>query len=223
MDRYQSVSVFWVVSLIAVVVLPQEQIGAKALYDTIEGAESYILESQNIDGGWPLVRGGQSDVEVTSFAMQALMFKGWGTGSSVVRRGVSHLTNHQEEDGSWNANVAHTIFALIALTQAETDSEARFRGLRWIKAAQNGNGSWGREMHAPGNPLYTAVVLAGLKRLGFRANFMPVSKGADWLAEQVNVDGGWSIARGGRSNVLVTSWVLQGLALVYDIDAQIAW
>ena len=37
------------------------------------------------------------------------------------------------------------------------------------------------------------------------------------------MDGGWSLKRGSRSDVLVTSWVLQGLAPVYDIDAQIVW
>ena len=33
-------------------------------------------------------------------------------------------------------------------------------------------------------------------------------------------DGGWSLKRGDRSDVLVTSWVLQGLSLrYYDIDS----
>ena len=31
------------------------------------------------------------------------------------------------------------------------------------------------------------------------------------------------MARGGKSDILVTSWVLQGLSLVYDIDTQLAW
>ena len=224
MLRYQSRFLMWGILLFSLILFPENRLMGSTLFETMERAESYIIASQNEDGGWPLIPGGDSDVEITSFAMQALMFKGWGTGSTVIRRGVRYLTSQQNEDGSWNGNTAHTIFVLVALDQAETDdSEARFAGLKWITNAQNENGSWAREINKPGNPLNTAAVLAGLKRMDFTANFSPVSRGADWLAEQINVDGGWSLKRGGRSDVLVTSWVLQGLAPVYDIDAQIVW
>ena len=224
MRRYQSRFLLLGILLICLILSPGERLVGSTLFETIERAESYIHSAQNEDGGWPLVPGVESDVEVTSFAMQALMFKGWGTGSTVIRRGVRYLTRQQKQDGSWNGNTAHTIFALVTLAQAKTDdSETRFAGLKWIRDAQNENGSWAREMHKPGNPLNTAAVLAGLKRMDFKASFSPVSRGADWLAEEINVDGGWSLKRGSRSDVLVTSWVLQGLAPVYDIDAQIVW
>ncbi len=224
MRRCQFKFLIWGILIVCLVLSPAKRLLGSNLFETIERAESYIRAAQNEDGGWPLIPGGESDVEITSFAMQALMFKGWGTGSTVIRRGVRYLTRQQKQDGSWNGNTAHTIFVLVALAQAETDdSEARFAGLKWITDAQNENGSWAREMHKPGNSLYTAAVLAGLKRMRFTANFTPVSRGADWLAAQINSDGGWSLKRGGHSDVLVTSWVLQGLAPVYDIDAQLVW
>ena len=196
---------------------------AKSPYDTIEQAASYIVKHQNANGGWPLIPGEESDVEITAIAMQALMLKGWGSGSSVIRRGVSYLIKHQKPDGSWNGNTAHTIFAIIALKRAETNPDEQFNGLQWLREAQKESGSWGRGVRQPGNPLYTAAVLAGFGQLDFDQKFSPIPKAADWLANRINFDGGWSIEPGIRSNVLVTSWVLQGLSIVYDIDEQLAW
>ena len=77
----------------------------------------------------------------------------------------------------------------------------------------------------PGNPLYTGAVLAGLGQLDFDRESELVTKAADWLAGRINVDGGWSMEPGirSRSSVLVTSWVLQGLSIAYNIDEQLAW
>ena len=215
---------FWLFSLLLLLNLnATEAAAARSIFETTEIAASYLVQAQNADGGWPLIAGGESDVEVTALVMQALMFQGWGTGSSVIRRGVLYLIKHQKQDGSWNANTAHTIFILMALAKAGTDAEAQYKGLNWIKEVQNDDGSWGRSMHQPGNPLYTGAVLAGLRRLKFKQNFSPIPKAAGWLEKRINLDGGWSMARGAKSEILVTSWVLQGLALVYDIDTQLAW
>ena len=193
------------------------------LYKTIESAKTYIVQHQNSDGGWPLVSGEDSNVESTAFAIWALIDAGWGTGSQVIRTGVQYLRNKQWDNGSWNNNTAHTIFALVALATAETDPEVRFKGLRWLKKAQNTSGGWGKKERSPNNILYTAAVLAGFRRLGFERNFEPISKGAEWLEKGINFDGGWALERGSRSDVFVTSWVIQGLEPVYDIDFQMAW
>ena len=223
--RYYPIPKLWLCSLIILLSLhPTQGITERSLYETTQLAASYLAKHQNPDGGWPLIPGEKSDVEATALVMHALMLKPWwDTGSTVIRKGVSYLIKHQKEDGSWNGNTAHTIFALIALAQAETDADARLKGLKWIKAAQNDDGTWGREMYRPGNPLYTAAVLAGLRRLGFNQSFSPIPTAADWLANRINVDGGWSMMRGVDSDTLVTSWVLHGLALVYDVDEQLAW
>ena len=221
--------------LICCCMLLSSLIGAKAgaadselpdgvpLYKTIEGAKTYIVQHQNSDGGWPLVPGEDSNVESTAFAIWALIDAGWGTGSQVIRTGVQYLRNKQWDNGSWNNNTAHTTFALVALATAETDPEVRFRGLRWLKKAQNTSGGWGKKERSPDNILYTAAVLAGFRWLGFERNFEPISKGAEWLEKGINFDGGWALERGSRSDVFVTSWVIQGLEPVYDIDFQMAW
>ena len=211
------------------------------LYKTIEGAKTYIVQHQNRDGGWPLVPGGDSNVESTAFAIWALIEAEWGTGSRVIRTGVAYLRNTQSEDGSWNDNTAHTIFALIALAKAETDPDARFKGLRWLRKVQNPNGSWGRSERSPSNPLYTAAVLAGFNRLGLKferdfeagadgISWVPIgteiswlSKGAVWLSAYINDDGGWVLQRGMQSDVFLTAWVMQGLEPVFDITPPLVW
>ena len=218
----------WICSLVlALSLYTTVGMAEKSPYDTIEGAASYIAKHQNDDGGWPLIPGGESDVEVTALAMQALMLKGWGSGSSVIRRGVSYLVKHQKSDGSWNGNTAHTIFAAIALKRAEAVEywQAQFNGLKWLEETQKESGSWGREIRQPGNPLYTGAVLTGLGLLDFDRESQLVTKAADWLASRINYDGGWSMEQGlrSRSSVMVTSWVLQGLSIAYNIDEQLAW
>lgn len=228
MKNYKSV----LTAVLAAFCVTQAFAEAPPLYKTIHDAKAFIVQHQNRDGGWPLVPEGESDVEITGLAIWALIDAGWGTGSQVIRRGVAYLRHAQYDNGSWNDNTAHTIFAVIALAAAETDADARFKALRWLRAAQNPVGSWGTKERTPSNILYTAAVIAGFKRLNFKferefnANDQDIpwlSKGCHWLSQRINFDGGWSLQRSPRSDVFVTAWVLQGLAPVYDIDAQIAW
>ncbi len=135
-----------------------------SLFTTIENAKEYIINNQNVDGGWPLIPGEESDVEITALAIWSLIDADWGTGSSVVRRGVRYLERYQREDGSWNNNTAHTIFSVIALAKGKTAPDIRFRGLQWLKKAQNPSGSWGSESNDTGHILYTAASLVGLKK-----------------------------------------------------------
>ena len=206
--------------------VPPKKPKETALFRTIENAKAYIVKHQNKDGGWPLVPGEKSDVEITALAIWALTEAGWGTGSIVIRRGVRYLRKHQREDGSWNNNTAHTTFALIALANAKTDPDARFNGLQWLKNAQNPSGSWGRKSKGPGHVLYTSATLAGFGKLGFTwTRFKPILMGADWLLkrEQLNSEGFWTLPGEIQSDIFVTSWAIQGLSLAYKVDKDIAW
>lgn len=196
------------------------------IYKMIMKTKEYIVSQQNEDGGWSLLPGGESDVEITALAIWALIEADWGTGSRIIRKGVRFLRNSQRQDGSWNDNTAHTIFALIALTKANTDPEARFDGLSWIKKAQNRSGSWGRRSNSMGQVLYTSATLVGLKYLGFNhRSFDSLLPGMEWLEnfEQRNREGYWNLPGGTQSDIYVTAWALQGLLPVYDVDTQIAW
>ena len=205
---------------------PSKKPKESSLYRTIENAKTYIVKHQNKDGGWPLIPGEESDVEITALAIWALTEAGWGTGSRVIRSGVRYLRSKQRENGSWNNNTAHTAFALVALANAKTDSDARFNGLQWLKNAQNPSGSWGRKSKGPGHVLYTSATLVGFKKLGFtRTRFNPVLTGMEWLEvlEHRNFEGYWTLPSGTQSDIFVTSWALHGLSPDYDLDEMIAW
>lgn len=192
--------------------------------NAIEKATQFLLDHQNEDGSWSLIPGDESDAEVTAITVQALLAKGFGTGAPTINRAVAYLIKQQREDGSWNGNTAHTIFALVALKMADRDPKVIFKGLTWLDEAQNVNGSWGRELGAPGNILYTAAVLSGLKRL-VTPRYSSLNKAANWLADpnRMNDDGAWSLKRLSTSEVMVTSWVLQGLSATYDVDDRLVW
>ncbi|MCG9128519.1 terpene cyclase/mutase family protein [Candidatus Poribacteria bacterium] len=197
-----------------------------SLFTTIENAKEYIINNQNVDGGWPLIPGEESDVEVTALAIWSLIDADWGTGSSIVRRGVRFLERNQHENGSWNNNTAHTIFSVIALAKGNTAPDVRFKALHWHKKAQNRSGSWGSQSNNTGHILYTAASLVGLKKLGLTTrHFKPLLSGMEWIAdpERINFDGGWTLPSGTQSDIYVTSWVLQALSPDYDLDEQIAW
>ena len=209
----------------------REKLNRSSLFRTIENARGYIVKHQNKDGGWPLIPGGESDVEITALAIWALTDAEWGTGSRVIRSGVRYLRNKQREDGSWNNNTAHTTFALLALTNAKTDEDARYNGLQWLSNAQNPSGSWGEKSRntrhiSTGHILYTSATLVGLKKLGFaQSSFKPILIGNKWLEDlnQRNHEGFWSLPGGTQSDIFATSWALHGLSPDYDLDEMIAW
>ena len=203
-----------------------KKLNRSSLFRTIENARGYIVKHQNKDGGWPLIPGGESDVEITALAIWALTDAEWGTGSRVIRSGVRYLRNKQREDGSWNNNTAHTTFALLALTNAKTDEDARYNGLQWLSNAQNPSGSWGQKSRNTGHILYTSATLVGLKKLGFaQSSFKPILIGNKWLEDlnQRNHEGFWSLPGGTQSDIFATSWALHGLSPDYDLDEMIAW
>ena len=209
---------------------PIKKLNRSSIFITIENAKDYIVKHQNKDGGWPLIPGGESDVEITALAIWALTDAKWGTGSRVIRSGVRYLRNKQREDGSWNNNTAHTTFALLALTNAKTDEDARYNGLQWLSNAQNPSGSWGQKSrntgHSTGHILYTSATLVGLKKLGFtQSNSKLILIGNKWLEDlnQRNHEGFWSLPGGTQSDIFATSWALHGLSPDYDLDEMIAW
>jgi len=204
---------------------------AAPVAEVLGKAAAYVKSMQNADGGWPLIQGGKSDIETTALAIQALLFVGEGSGSETVSKGLNYLVKSQGEDGGWNENSAHTIFTVMALSEAglSTHEALSIKALSWLrKKAQNADGSWAKNVGGVGNPVYTGAVLTGMKRVNLDTMYTPVPKGIQWLIDNRNSDGGWAIKKGEPSNTMATAWAVQGLSIAaidyaYTIEESLNW
>ena len=191
----------------------------------VQKAKAYIADSQNADGGWPLLPGEESDAETTAFAVWALA-EGEGDGSqaAAVQSGEAYLKAGQREDGSWNGNTAHTVFTLIALSAVDkSESEPRANAVKWLESAQNGDGSWSREPGGEGTLIYTSAVLSGLQKIGYEKEYPPIARGAKWVLDRPAGDGGWAVQPGNLSDNFATAWAAQALYRVVEIPTQMEW
>ena len=195
-----------------------------AVQTAVQTANTYIVDSQNADGGWPLLPGEESDAETTAFAVWALAEGGTDAHAAAVQSGEAYLKAAQREDGSWNGNTAHTVFTLIALNAVDkSESGARAKAVIWLESAQNADGSWPRETGGEGNLIYTSAVLCGLQKIGYKKESPPIARGAKWVLDRPAGDGGWAVQPGSLSDNFATAWAAQALYRVEEIPTQMEW
>lgn len=93
---------------------------------------NYILASQNSDGGFSLNVGGQSDVDITAMAIQALSFySDTPNASAAIEKSLLWLSSVQLDNGGFNSYGTSTSEScsqvITALCSVKTDiSDARF-------------------------------------------------------------------------------------------------
>jgi squalene-hopene/tetraprenyl-beta-curcumene cyclase len=196
-----------------------------AQHATERRALQWLLDMQSTDGGWAAF-----DVDnnweflssvpfadhnamldptcpdITGRVLEALVAHGIPQSHDAVRRGVAHLVQCQEQDGSWYgrwgvAYIYGTCFALRGLAAAgENDREAHIlRATEWLRAIQNADGGWGESCSSydngvftpgPSTPSQTAWALMGLLAGGDTAS-ESVRRGVEYLIMTQRADGDW--------------------------------
>jgi prenyltransferase beta subunit len=121
---------------------------------------------------------------------------------------VARLAGLQQRDGSFDARVTTTAFAIFALRGAR--GRAVKRATSWLARAQHRDGGFGLTASAgQGGTDVTAAALQGLWRGGYSRRSSRVRRAVAYLRRQQTADGGFSLQGGSASNAQSTAWAVQ--------------
>jgi squalene-hopene/tetraprenyl-beta-curcumene cyclase len=117
----------------------------------------WLLDEQEPGGSW-FGRWGINHIYGTGAAVPALVAAGIAPSDPSIRRAVTWLLAHQNEDGGWGedarsyddeawigrgeSTASQTGWALLALHAAGERGEAIERGVDWLVSTQRADGSW---------------------------------------------------------------------------------
>jgi squalene-hopene/tetraprenyl-beta-curcumene cyclase len=117
----------------------------------------WLAAEQEADGSW-FGRWGVNHVYGTGAVVPALVAAGMAPSDQRIRRAVSWLEHHQNDDGGWGEDVrsytdsswigrgtstaSQTAWALLALHAAGERSGAVERGVDWLARTQRPDGGW---------------------------------------------------------------------------------
>jgi squalene-hopene/tetraprenyl-beta-curcumene cyclase len=199
-------------------------------------------------GGWAFefANDGYPDTDDTAEVVLALRRTTRPGMRPAVDRGMRWLVGMQCKDGGWGAFdadntrelilklpfcdfgavidppsadvTAHVVEALAA--EGLADSTAARRGVRWLRDAQEADGSWFGRWGA--NHVYgTGAVVPALIAAGMSTSDLMIRRAVRWLRQRQNDDGGWgedlrsyvdNTWRGrGASTASQTAWALMAL------------
>jgi squalene-hopene/tetraprenyl-beta-curcumene cyclase len=179
----------------------------------IDRGTRWMIGMQSRDGGW-----GAFDADNTRRLVEKLPFCDFG---AVIDPPSADVTAHAVE------LLGHSGLA---------DTESARRGVDWLLAAQEPDGSWFGRWGA--NFVYgTGAVVPALVAAGMPTDSIPVRRAVRWLEQHQNTDGGWgedlrsyrdrSLGGRGESTASQTAWALLALIAAGEdsaaVDRGVTW
>lgn len=180
----------------------------------------YLVENQLPSGGWSFTAGvAPADVDDTGLCLGFLERWNAAAHAEAIERARRCVLEFRNRDGGFPTYVrgaaseaevtARGVMVMAGARQRyEPEIEA---AVRWLEAAQRGDGSFGLEWTLCAHYPISQVLLA-------LAALAPTERGremsrrsVDYVLRQQNDDGGWGVAPGGPSECLPTSYALIGL------------
>lgn len=126
----------------------------------ISGAITYLLSTQNTDGGWGFAKGDDSNVYMTAIVSVTLQqFSRTTVLATAISRAITYLFVHQNTDGGFgrsSSTVYETALAFKALFGVTIDATTLARTLNYLTSSQSADGSWSQD------PYSTALALQAL-------------------------------------------------------------
>jgi hypothetical protein len=104
----------------------------------IETARDFLVDTQNLDGGWGVTKGKRSQTEVTALTVLALHTSRDPMSVKRVELGLQWLTQQQGADGSWPLMAELpgsswvTSLAVVALASFDAQRAQALRGAEWL-------------------------------------------------------------------------------------------
>jgi squalene-hopene/tetraprenyl-beta-curcumene cyclase len=183
-------------------------------------ATRFIMENQNLDGGWGFRTNVESDNDTSSCALLALGNSENDDVAACVERGVAYLLGKRRKDDLWNTwqssddhpvedCVAHITAAVAAFRGTHTPSIKQAQ--RWLEQQYEENGRWraGWYRNFPYSTLEGAKGLRGGHPIAYAA--------VRALRGHQNPDGGFPLEPGEESRASATGLAVAALAEHYDI------
>jgi energy-coupling factor transport system substrate-specific component len=196
---------------------------------------NYLLRAQNGDGGWGAAPGQRSNTLYSGWAALGLAAGGRHPASALryvrshlggdvgslergilvldayrasTRGAVRALLRKQHRDGSWDEQVNHTAFGILALrATGHSRGGAVARAARWLERQQDRDGGFNFATRGgPSDIDDTAAAIQALISAGHRTRIA-----VRFLERHQNRDGGFPIQPGQGSNAQSTAWAVQAL------------
>lgn len=191
---------------------------------------NWLLSMQNDDGGWPAfekntdtklfeflpVEKGEfilTDPSCADLTGRTLEFLGQYTNLSrehkAVKKGVTWLLNHQEEDGSWYGRwgICYLYGTWAAVTGllavgVSPNNPAIQKALKWLRSKQNKDGGWGESCHSDRKKIFVPLHSSTLTHTAWALDAIiaasdkpkaEIQKGVAFLLESLDKDD-WTTA-----------------------------
>ncbi len=168
-------------------------------------SEQYLLRAQNSDGGWGGTAGQPSSQLYSGWAALGVAAAGRNPRDAGSPNAVAYMRAHARELN----DLGELNRTILVLRAAGLPPRIGGRNLeRAVLDRQRRGGSFGGRVNT------TAFAILGLRAAGRPGGDRAVQRAADWIARQVNADGGFNFAgRGGPSGIDDTGAALQALAV----------
>ena len=167
-------------------------------------SEQYLLRAQNDDGGWGGTPGQPSSQLYSGWAALGVAAAGRNPRDAGSPNAVAYIRAHARELN----DLGELNRTILVLRAAGLPPRIGGRNLeRAVLDRQRRGGSFAGRVNT------TAFAILGLRAAGRPRGDRAVQRAADWIAGQVNDDGGFNFAgRGGPSGIDDTGAALQALA-----------